>query len=140
MMLVLIFNKSHSKKYKEAIKLSMAFDYEFSIVNKVRITVKDIFEKWEFFNSLFWLTVDWKGTYIEYNGMNYHSHCDKTLIFYSLQQAHSNWRNCTSHQLVQSYKVYKGNITQEMLERESLTDEQVNSIIDDYNIKKNQNK
>jgi hypothetical protein len=136
-MLVLTFNKSRSKNYKKALKFARYFEHvECSGTNHISISVKDIFEKWEYFSRLFWLTVDWKDTCIEYNRIKYHSHTDKTMIFYSLQQAYVNWRNCTSYQLVQSYKAYKGDITLDMIESDSLTDEQVNSIIDHYNIKK----
>lgn len=93
-MITLYFHKSNSKRYKEAVKLSGMFPSqtdEFGI--KIMPPVKEIFEKWEFFNKLFWIVVDWNGAYLDIDGMKYLSHKDKTRIFYSLQLSHSKWIN-----------------------------------------------
>lgn len=140
MELIITFRKSTSKNLNEAINSAKQFDrYFFGEVNTVTIQLKEIFEKFEFFNILFWITVDWKGTTIEYEGFKYHSHTDKTMIFYSLQQSYLNWRCCTEYKLVNSYRVYVGDATSEMIENEILTNDQADRIIDYYNIKKQLN-
>ena len=59
--------------------------------------------------------------------------------FYSLQQAYLNWRNCTSERLVNSYRIYTKQATEEMIDDETLTNEQADRIIDYYNLKKQSN-
>lgn len=92
-MFTIKFKISKSKNYSIVRKLAAKFS-DYSIidgVNTIHISIKEIFEKWDFFNLLFWKTVDWKGTTFGYDGYDLHSHCDKTRIFYALQEAHTNW-------------------------------------------------
>ena len=87
--LKIVFRGSRSKFYNRVVKLASLFDnFIQEDVNVVIITSKELFEKWEFFNLIFWKVVDWKGSILEYDGMQYHSHTDKTRIFYALQHAH----------------------------------------------------
>lgn len=140
MKLVISYRNSKSKNLKRAINASKEFDEAyFGPVNRVTIQLKEVFEKFEFFSELFWITVDWKGTTVEYDGMKYLSHTDKTMVFYSLQQAYLNWRNCTSEKLVNSYRIYTKQATEEMIDDETLTNEQADRIIDYYNLKKQSN-
>lgn len=86
-MIILSFPKSRSSKLKEAVKHAKVFDNLKSLEDSytINLTLKEIIEKWDSFNLLFWIVVDWKGTTIAYDNMTYHSHSDKTKIFYSLQ-------------------------------------------------------
>lgn len=135
-MITLHFPKSRSAKYNQAVKMAKLFnDYKQDTMNHVNVSVKEVFEKWELFNSLMWTIIDWKGTTIEFDGMNYHSHTDKTRIFYSLQQAHQNWMNHTSYKLIQSYQVYEEEVDFDTVETENLTEDEVNRLIDLYTAK-----
>lgn len=86
-MIILSFPKSRSSKLKEAAKHTKVFENLKSLEDSytINLTLKEIIEKWDSFNLLFWIVVDWKGTTITYDNMTYHSHSDKTKIFYSLQ-------------------------------------------------------
>ena len=141
-MILLSFNRSKSKNFNAALKLARLFD-TFSDQGEtltVTLSLKDVFERWQFFNDLFWLVVDWNGTFVEYNDMKYYSHRDMTRIFYSLQQAHNNWVCFTSYQLVNLYRVYNAENSLEEIITEYLTDEEINRIIEVYNIKKRNEK
>lgn len=139
MTIVIRFNHSRSKFYKEALMLTGKFDNRtFGERNEVTIPIKEIFEKWEFFSRLFWLVIDWKDTTVEYAGMEYHSHTDKTAIFYSVQQSRYGWLNFLRHKLRNSFKVVTGEKTMQEIESEYMTDNQANYLIDLYlNINKN---
>jgi hypothetical protein len=137
----ILFRKSSSKNYNKALKLSKLFENAlFSDQNQITIPLREIFEKWEYFNQLFWITVNWKHTSIKYNGMQYYCHTDKTMIFYSLQQSYLNWRNFTSYKLVNSYRIINQTDTLENIENEFMTSEQADQLIDYYNIKKKNKK
>ena len=85
-MLTLTFNKPRSPQHPKAVKLALEFDK--SITDKVtfvELSIKEIFEKWDIFNELFWTVVDWKGTILTYDGMNYQYHTDKKRIYYDLK-------------------------------------------------------
>ena len=127
------FSKSRSKFYKQAINLAKEFnEYEIGEVNMVALRIKEIFEKWEFFNLLFWRVVDWKGTTLTFDGMSYQSHCDKTRIFYAVQQAHSCWMSRISHLFSKLDKVYVGEATLEELKIETETEYDIDRILDDF--------
>ena len=113
--LKLIFNSSRSKFYGKALKLATEFDY-FKQGNQNVVSIGDIelFEKWEFFNLLFWKTVDWKGTILEYENQRYQSHTDKTRIFYALQFSHS-VHICNQVSRIKDLKNHYGTITQKDL-------------------------
>lgn len=92
-MFTLSFKKSNSKNYNEVKKLASYFN-DNSFENDrhtVVIGLKEIFEKWDYFNLLFWRTVDWKQSFFGYDEFNVYSHSEKTRIFYALQQAKSDW-------------------------------------------------
>ncbi|NLO70250.1 MAG: hypothetical protein GX102_04770 [Porphyromonadaceae bacterium] len=100
-MFLLKFRKSKSKYYAEAEKLAVNFD-EHCFENNthmIDLSLKEIFEKWDFFNLLFWKVVDWKGTSFGYEEFNVQSHSDKTRLFYALQWAHSTWINMSEDYL-----------------------------------------
>lgn len=92
-MFTLKFRKSKSRNYPIIQKLACKFSNYTLMdnINTIDLSVKEIFEKWDFFNLLFWKTVDWQGSTFGYNNYNLHSHSDKTRIFYALQDAHSKW-------------------------------------------------
>lgn len=92
-MFTLSFKKSNSKNYNEVKKLASYFNVHTFEDDRhtVVIGLKEIFEKWDYFNLLFWRTVDWKLSYFGYDEFNVYSHCEKTRIFYALQQAKCDW-------------------------------------------------
>ena len=93
------FNKSKSKYYQQAIKCAGNF-YEHNFEDDrhiITITVKELFEKWDYFNELFWLVAGWSGSTLGYDDYNLHSLSDKKRMFYSLQLAHARWI-CLSEQ------------------------------------------
>lgn len=102
------FRKSKSKFYKEVVELAGNFSYHFFKDNCHVLTIglKEIFEKWDFFNLLFWKVVDWKGTTFGYGGYDMHSHSDKTRFFYALQWAHSTWINMSVDYLRKTAPAY----------------------------------
>ena len=80
------FNKSSSKFYGEVIRLCSGFD-EFTQGEKNTLDTNrdEVYAKWDQFNSVFWKTVDWKGSTLSYNGSTFGAHSDKTRIFYAIQ-------------------------------------------------------
>ena len=63
----ILFLPSRSKFYNKVIKLSSEFDqFKQADVNNLIISQKELFEKWETFNLIFWKIVDWKGSILEY--------------------------------------------------------------------------
>jgi hypothetical protein len=131
-MLTLHFPKSRSKNYRQAIKLASKFDgYTGECdANAVSFTPKDINEKWEYFNLLFWIVVDWANTFIEYEENKYYSHTDKTRIFYSLQEAHSNWMWDASNRIVQHFSPNIEQKKADVLDIDSMTNKQIDELID----------
>lgn len=92
-MFTLKFKKSKSKNYPLVEKLARKFSEHIfeNGINTIKISIKELFEKWDYFNLMFWRSVDWEGTTFGYDGFDLHSHCDKTRIFYALQNAHTKW-------------------------------------------------
>lgn len=137
-MIILSFPRSRSKNLDTALKVARLFEsfHEDGPNLSITLQLKDVFERWELFNDLFWKVIDWSGTYIEYGGMRYYSHSDKTRIFYSLQQSHNNWICFTSYKLVNCYRIYTGESSLADIIAEYMTDEEINRIIDIYNFRK----
>lgn len=92
-MFTLKFRKSKSKNYPMVVKLADKFsEHSFNGEQHIiHISIKELFEKWDYFNLMFWRSVDWVGTTFGYDGFDLHGHEDKTRIFYSLQTAHTKW-------------------------------------------------
>ena len=133
-MLTLTFNKSRSPQHPKAVKL--ALEFEKSVNDKetfVELSIKDIFEKWDIFNELFWTVVDWKGTILTYDGMNYQSHTDKTRIFYALQNSRWKWLGLIESRLHKAHEVYENKIDLKSISTESLTEEEINDLLDQIN-------
>ncbi|MDR1585209.1 MAG: hypothetical protein LBS07_03405 [Prevotellaceae bacterium] len=131
-MIILTFPKSRSKNYLHAVKLASKFDGYAGERNNnaVSFAPKDINEKWEYFSMLFWTTVDWSGTFIEYDGDRFYSHSDKTRIFYALQEAHSNWMWNTSSRIIQHFSPNIESKKAESLDIDSMTNKQIDELID----------
>lgn len=103
-LVTILFSFSRSRYFTEAVRLADMFDnFKQEGNNIVTIDEKELFEKWEYFNLLFWKIVDWKGSVLEYDRMKYHSHTDKTRIFYALQHAHA-IHICTQVQRIKEMK------------------------------------
>lgn len=112
-MFTLKFHKSRSKKYKDVEKmLPYMNDHTFDgVYHTVTMSVREIYQKWNFFNRLFWTTVDWKGTAFGFDGMCYHDHSDKTRIFYAIQLSHSTWMCFSINFLSYLNMIYSGKLT-----------------------------
>ena len=107
-MFILIFKRSTSKNYPLAEKLAGAFDNHLFLndSHSVRITLKELFEKWDYFNLLFWKTQGWVGSSFGYDGYNLTSLEDRKRLFYSLQSAHSMWIGLSTDYLKKLAPVY----------------------------------
>lgn len=106
MQITLRIPKSRSRNYKVAIGMGSEFnnfDGEY-----LKIPAREIFGRWDDFNTIFWMVVKWRGAWIEFRGMWIESPEDMKRIFYALQQAHQNWINETCHQVVNFYRVMDG--------------------------------
>ena len=90
-MITLSFQHSKSKRYKEVIALLANFKGAKIAPNEIMVqfTYTDIFERWEAFNLIFWITVDWKDTWLMWNNYKFYSHKDKVRVFYGIQTCHS---------------------------------------------------
>lgn len=90
-MVTISFQHSKSKRYKEAIALLSHFKGVAIAPNEIMVqfTYTDIFERWEAFNLLFWIVVDWKGTWLKWDRYKFYSHRDKVRVFYGIQICHS---------------------------------------------------
>lgn len=135
--LKIIFRQSRSKNYHQALKLASEFDnFNKGELNTIDISMKEIFEKWEFFNLLFWRTVDWKGTVLEWEGMAFHSHTDKTRLFYALQHAHVSYICFLEAKIKQLYKVHVSELKYEDLNN-VYSESDMNYLIDTFQIFQN---
>ena len=137
-MLTLIFNKSRSIKLSHVLKWSALFsgykDNGDSI--SLSLPVKEVFERWDDFNSIFWTVVDWKGTYFFFENMEYHSHTDKTRIFYSLQNAHWKWMNYVEDRIAVIYNTSVDDLSLKKLNSSNVDNETADLLIDLYLFKK----
>lgn len=137
-MLTLSFGKSTSQRYNNAVKLAD----KFSLVEKsekaitVTLPVKEVFEKWESFNTMFWMVVDWKETILSYEGMNYQSHTDKTRIFYALQNAHWKWMNYVEERISKVYNTTTEELDISNLDTQNIDDATADLLIDLYTFNK----
>lgn len=139
-MFTLKFRISKSKNYPIVEKLANKFS-DYTIVdntNIVRFSIKELFEKWDFFNLIFWKTVDWKDTTFGYDNYNLHSHCDKTRIFYALQNAHITWICMSEYYLNSIAPAYFAPEKLEEIRKSTLNDEYTNRILDQISIAKNE--
>lgn len=137
-MLILIFNKSRSIKLSHVLKWFALFSgYEDNIDSvALPLPVKEVFERWDDFNSIFWTVVDWKGAYFSFENMDYHSHLDKTRIFYALQNSHWKWMNYIETKIALLYKTTKEELSIEKLNTSKIDDKMADLLIDLYSIKK----
>lgn len=71
----------------------------------------ELFGKWDYFNLIFWKTVDWKGASLEYEGIQYHGHSDKTRIFYAVQMAQTDHICTTVDQIKKLHARFYGRVT-----------------------------
>lgn len=137
-MLTLSFGKSTSPRFRDAVKLAEKFTSCVKTDNKtsVLLPVKEVFEKWEYFNQLFWTIVDWKETTLMYEDMTYHSHTDKTRIFYALQNAHWKWMNYIEDRVSKLYNTNVEELDLSKINTKNIDDATADLLIDLYSIKK----
>jgi hypothetical protein len=133
-MILISFRHSRSKKFPEVLKLAEKFEKYTSDEDRYEIDVslKEVFEKWEWFNEIFWESIKLVGTVIGYDGMNYYSSRDQKLIFYSLQQAKWNQINTVSFKLVQMYRRYEGNQLFDV-KLKGIYDQMMDNLLDNLN-------
>ena len=137
-MLILSFGKSTSPRYRNAVKLAEKFS-SYTKTDKntfVTLHVKEVFEKWEYFNQLFWTVVDWKETTLLYEDMMYHSHTDKTRIFYALQNSHWKWINYVEEKVSSLYNIPTKDLDIENIDTQNIDDKTADLLIDLHLIKK----
>lgn len=136
-MLILSFGKSTSPRYNNAVKLAEKFSTNSKSENKIFISlpVKEVFEKWEYFNQLFWTVVDWKETTLSYEDMTYHSHTDKTRIFYALQNSHWRWMNYVESRVVEVYNTNIESLDLSKIDTRNIDDATADLLIDLHTIK-----
>lgn len=138
-LLILHFPVSKSKFYRSAIKLSEKFDrVESGKINRVSMTMADIFEKWEYFNLLFWKVCDWSGSILEFEGVRYQDHRDKTRIFYALQLAHTKHLCYVIDRIKEMHRVQVGEIKLEEIDSIVYSEDDMNILLDYYQIVKTQ--
>lgn len=137
-MLTLSFGKSTSPRFRDAVKLAEKFTSCVKTDNRtsVSLPVKEVFEKWEYFNQLFWTVVDWKETTLTYEDMVYHSHTDKTRIFYALQNAHWKWMNYIEDRVSKLYNTTVEELDLSKINTKNIDDATADLLIDLYSIKK----
>ena len=130
-MILIKFAKSNSSRYKEAIKLALFLGkIEQKEVNYLRLEMKTIIEKWEYFNEFYWLIINWAKTTVTYGQFTYFSQKDKSQIFYAIQQIHTNWINCTTTNIIQEHNILNTSNLIESAIDENLDSEQANRLID----------
>ncbi len=107
------FRPSRSKFYNQVIFLAREFDHFVmgEEENILSIDRAELFGKWEYFNLIFWKTVDWRGASLEYEGIQYQGHSDKTRIFYAVQMVHTNHICTTVDQILKLQNKYYGSVT-----------------------------
>jgi hypothetical protein len=131
-MFTLKFRKSRSKNYPLVERLAENF-YEHSFENDthcIHLSIKELFEKWDYFNLIFWKSVDWVGSTFGYDGFDLHGHEDKTRIFYSLQTAHVKWICLSESYLSQIAPAYFDEKLIERIKDEVFNTEDTDRILD----------
>lgn len=104
----IIFPVSRSKNFGKALQLARQFE-NFKPGNPNIVLIEreeELLEKWEYFNLLFWRTVDWKGSAIEFEGQRWQFHMDKTRIFYALQLSKQNSINNTLARIKEVRRIF----------------------------------
>lgn len=107
-MFVIKFRKSTSKNYQLVTRLAEIFDdHEFKHdKHTIKVSLKELFEKWDYFNLLFWKTQGWVGSSFGYDDYNLLSLEDRKRLFYSLQSSHSMWVGLSTDYLKKLAPVY----------------------------------
>ena len=126
------FKKSRSKNYPLVEKLESKF-YEHTIENdthSIDISVKELFEKWDYFNLMFWKSISWEGSTFGYDNYDLHSRTDKTRLFYSLQLAHTRWINLSEQFLKLIAPVYFDGELIDPLRVDVFNEEEVDRLLD----------
>jgi|GEM_PF-5448326 hypothetical protein len=104
----ILFPQSRSKYFRRVLNLAREFE-NFKPGNPNVLSIEreeELLEKWEYFNLLFWRVVDWRGSAVEFDGQRYQSHCDKTRIFYALQDNKQNHMCSVVDQIKEIRRVY----------------------------------
>lgn len=133
-MFAISFKKSRSKNYKQVLDIASNFR-QYEIVDDIHVvsmSIKELFEKWEFFNLLFWRTVDWRGSSFFFYDTELYSHTDKTRIFYALQQSHLDWINMYVDFARNMYAVYKEEKEIEAVKLETFKENEIDKILDRF--------
>ena len=133
-MITITFKHSKSAKINHILNLSKKF-IGFEICDhayRITFDLKEIFEKWEWVNEIYWTAISWKGTTVEYDDMVYHSTKDQRMLFYALQQAKYNQINNVAYKLVQMYRRYTGKELYDV-RLQGISDEIMDNLLDSIN-------
>lgn len=138
-MFVIKFRKSTSKNYQLATKLAEVFDdHEFKHdMHTIKFSVKELFEKWDYFNLIFWKTSGWVESSFGYDGYNLLSLEDRKRLFYSLQSAHSMWLGLSSDYLKRLAPVYFDESLDNKIREIIFNKEDTDRLLDLINAEKN---
>lgn len=131
-MFTLKFKRSKSKNYPLVKKLANNFiEHTFeNDLHVIHLSIKELFEKWDYFNLMFWKSVDWVGSTFGYDGFDLHGHEDKTRIFYALQTAHVKWICLSEGYLSQIAPAYFDESLIERIKGETFNSEDTDRILD----------
>lgn len=131
-MFVLKFSKSRSKNYPLVARLAEKFSEHTATEgqHRIHITVKELFEKWDYFNLMFWRSINWVDSTFGYDGFELHGREDRTRIFYSLQTAHSKWLCLSEEYLSQIAPAYFDESIADRIKGEVFNNEDVDRILD----------
>lgn len=140
-MFTLKFHKSKSKNYPLVEKLADNFsEHTFdNHLHIIHLTIKELFEKWDYFNLIFWKSVDWVGSTFGYDGFDLYGHEDKTRIFYALQTAHVKWICLSEGYLSQIAPAYFDESLAERIRGEVFNTADTDRILDYIIAEKNRN-
>lgn len=138
-MISIHYKKQNSIKFESVVKLSQEFS-DFNFIKEeyiINLSVKEIFEKWYYFNRLFWTILEWDNMYISFYGNNIYSKSDKEDVFYALQNAHFNWIENIKENISIIFDIYKDDIDINKLDTKNIDERTADLIIDLYHINKN---
>lgn len=139
-MFTLKFRQSRSKNYKLVLSLAKKFSTHRleEDTHVIDLSIHEVFEKWCFFNLIFWRTVDWKEQTFGFDGWNLHAHPEKTRIFYALQDAYIKWICISEEYIKRLAPAYFDNSLTKKIRANSFSEKNVDYLLDSIRIAKYQ--
>lgn len=136
------FRKSKSKYYNKVVSLADIF-YKHTVIDDVHtihISLKELFEKFEYFSNIYWMTENWKGSTFGYDDYDLHSKDARKRLFYNLQQAYTKWLCLSDSYLSELHKVYFDVSIDEALRKEVFNETDIDIMLDLILAEKNRKK